>query len=105
MDLVFKARCGRHEVVAKAKRPVTTRFSVALDDKVVAESSRPASTDFICGIKTWFGMKPVWDLSGTIVIDGEERRVSAKHYTTFTRQYVEIFVDGQIIGPEGEDVR
>lgn len=100
MDLLFKVRYAEHEVVATVARPVTTRFSVAVDGDLVAESSRPASTDFICGIKTWFGMKPMWEISGTIDIDGQQRQISARHYTTFTRQYVQIFVDGQMIGPE-----
>jgi len=105
MDLVFKARYGQHEVVATAKRPVTTRFSIAVDGNVVAESSRPASTDFLCGIKTWFGMKPVWEIGGTVETDGQDRQITARHYTTFTRQYVEILVDDRMIGPEVHDTR
>ena len=105
MALVFKARYREHEVVATVKRPVTTQFSVAVDGNVVAQSSRPVSSDFICGIKTWFGMKPVWEISGIVEIDGKERRVMARHYTTFTRQYVQILVDGLMIGPEADDKR
>jgi len=100
MNLVFRARYEGHDVVVTVKRPVTTRLKIAVDGTVVAESSRPVVTDIICGIKTWFGMQPVWKISGVIEINGKERRVAAKHYTTFTRQYVEILIDNQMIGPE-----
>ena len=102
MDLVYKARFAGHEIAARVARPLTTHFCVAVDGAVVAESSRPVSTDLVCGIKTWFGMRPVWEIWGTVEIDARERQVTAKHYTTFTRQYVELFVDGEIIGPEGK---
>lgn len=107
MDLLFKVCHAGHEVAATVARPLTTRFSVAVDGVLVAESSRPASTDVLCGIETWFGMRPVWEISGTVQIDARERRVTAKHFTTFTRQYVELFVDGEMIGPEskGADLR
>ena len=86
MDLVFKARYGEHEIVATAKRPVTTRFSIAVDGNVVAESSRPVSTDFLCGIKTWFGMKPVWEIGGTLEIDGLQQDTT-RHSRDSTSRY------------------
>ena len=100
MNLVFKVNYDGHEIVVTAKRPLTTRLTLTINDKVVAESSRPVSTDLICGIKTWFGIKPVWEISGKLEINGKERCITARHCVTFFRQYVEIFIDGQMIGPE-----
>ena len=100
MEMIFKTRYGNHEITASVSRPVTTSFRLSLDGQTIAESSRPWSTDIICGIKTWFGLIPVWEIWGSIEVDGAQHRVTTKHYTTFVRQYVEIFVDGQFIGPE-----
>jgi len=99
-DMTFRVSYKNQEIVAKVSRPISTKFSLYLNGKIIAEASRPATTDLICGIKTLFGLKPKWEIVGYSAIDGQEHEIRAKHFTTFTRQYIEIYVDGELIGPE-----
>lgn len=100
MNLHFRTRYDNHDILAMVNRPFTTKFSISLDGERLVESSRPVTTDMISGIKTWFGLKPVWAISAVVEVDGKKRQITARHYTTFTRQYVVLLVDGQLIGPE-----
>jgi len=102
MELTFKVKYKNTEIKAVVKRPITTKFSLFADNKLIAESSRPSTTDMLCGVLTWFGKKPKWELEGKALVDSKECKISAIHFTTFTRQYVEIYVDGDFIDPEAK---
>lgn len=102
MELSFEVTYKNTKIRAAVKRPVTTKFNLFVDNKPIAESSRPSTTDLLCGILTWFGKKPKWELAGKAFINGIECEILAIHFTTFTRQYVEIYVNGEFIGPEAK---
>ena len=100
MGLNFATTYNGTEIRAEAKRPITTQLSLYVGDKLVAQASRPISTDLLCGIRTWFGQKPKWEIKGRATIKDVDHDVAAIHYTTFTKQFIHIYVDGKLIGPE-----
>ena len=90
MGLRFSTRFHGALIRVEVNRPVSTELKLFVDERLIAEASRPASTDMYCAMQTWIGRKPKWIVSAETVIDGIDCEVIAIHVTTFTSQYIEI---------------
>lgn len=88
---------GRH--LRASQNPFTTHLTLREGDTLLAEGSRSWFAVLFQGIRTWFGSTPTWEIEGKLVIDGTEHQAKAIHRVTFTRWYVQIYIDGELIGP------
>jgi hypothetical protein len=93
-----RTRMDGREVLARANKPVTTRFELFVGNNLVAEVTRPALSSIAYGAGTIFGRKNDWTLQ-----DSETApRLRATLITGFVDQYIELdrVSDG---GEMGED--
>jgi hypothetical protein len=91
---------GRH--LRASENPFTTRLTLSAGDTLLAEGTRSWSSVFFHAFLTWFGKTPTWEIEGKLMIDGTEHSVKAIHHVTFRRWYVQIYGDGELLGPELE---
>lgn len=78
----------------------STEIALYAGDTLVARATRSIWAVYWQAMRTWFGKIPTWATEGRVLIEGSERRVQAVHHVTFTRRYVQIYVDGELVGPE-----
>ncbi|MBL4846607.1 MAG: hypothetical protein JKY65_13870 [Planctomycetes bacterium] len=97
--IAFSAWFKGRQLLA-VENPKFTELVLSAGDTVLAKDTRSLFASIVDALRTWLGATPTWEIEGTLVIDGNEHQVKAIHHVTLTRHYVQIHVDGDLIGPE-----